>query len=169
MAERYKFSVTYEPATMRAAVRSYLFRALTVEHTWMSTAAISIVVIVIGFAVFARDFGFIAGLYGGLLMALLIFIVVIGWMHWRGMSAKLARMKEPRADFVLSDEALEVSTDSASSRFAWERIFQIWKFKQVWLLMLDINQFMTLPLAGVPPEALQFLDQKIQPRPFRAA
>ena len=169
MAERFKFSVVYEPATMRSAVRSYLFRALTVEHTWMSTAAVAVVVIAIGFLVFARDFGFLAGLYAGILTALLIFVAVIGWLHWRGMNAKLARMKEPRAVFVLGDEALEISTDYASSRFDWDKIWQIWKFKHVWLLMLDLNQFMTLPLADVPPEALQFLDAKIQTRPHRAA
>ena len=169
MAERFKFSVAYEPSTMRSAVRSYLFRALTIENTWGSTAAICVVVICVGFLVFARDFGFLTGLFAGLIAALVILVAAIGWLHWRGMKAKLARMKEPQAMFILSDEALEVATDYASSRLSWDTIWQIWKFKHVWLLMIDLNQFVTLPLDNAPAEALQFLDEKIQRRPIRAA
>jgi hypothetical protein len=63
----------------------------------------------------------------------------------------------------------EVATDMGSGRYRWEAIRQIWKFKQVWLLMFDLNRFVTLPLAGAPAEALQFLDEKVQPQPFKAA
>ena len=169
MAERFRFSVAYEPAAMKAAVRAYVFRAFTVDHNWVSTAAITAVVVCAGFLLFARDFGFVTGLFAGLVVALVILVVTVGWAHWRGMKAKLARMKEPHTVFVLSDEAVEVTTDQGSGRFAWETIHQIWKFKRVWLLMFDLNRFVTLPLADAPTEALRFLDEKVQPRPFRAA
>lgn len=169
MAERYRFSVAYEPATLKSAVRAYMLKALTVENNWMSTAAMFVVVVAAGFLLFAHDFGFMAGLFAGLVAALVTLIALAGWMHWRGMKAKVARMKEPRAEFILFDDEVEVKTDRGSGRFPFETIRQIWKFEQVWLLMMDLNRFVTLPLAEAPAEALQFLDQKIEPRPFKPA
>jgi hypothetical protein len=167
VAERYSFSVAYEPATMKLAVRAYIWRGLTYEHTWISTAAMTVLTIAIAFLVFAHDFDFMTGLFAGLVAALVVLIVLAGWLQWRSMQDKLARMKEPHAVFVLSDEAVEVKTDQGSGRFPWDAIRQIWKFKRVWLLMMDINRFVTLPLADAPAEALRFLDQKVRPRSFR--
>ena len=70
---------------------------------------------------------------------------------------------------IALDDAVEVKTDRGQGRLAWDEIRQIWKFRRVWLLMMDSNRFVTLPLADAPAEALQFLDKHIQPRPFQAA
>jgi len=70
---------------------------------------------------------------------------------------------------VILDDAVEVKTDRGSGRLPWATIQQIWKFKRVWLLMMDSNRFVTLPLAEAPVDALRFLDEKIQPRPLGAA
>ena len=104
-----------------------------------------------------------------LVVLVLVGLAVAGWLYWVGSQAKLARVSHPTADFVFSDEAVEMTTDQGAGRFAWGSVTQIWKFKRYWLLMIDINRFVTLPLAEAPPEALQFLDSKFEPRPFKAA
>jgi hypothetical protein len=163
VAERYVFSVRYEEAVLKAAVRKYVLRAAFLEHTWWSVLAISGVLgcALLLFAFHDRTFG--TGLFAGLIAAVALLFVFTGWAHWRGMRAKLRRMREPKATFRLSDDDVAIEVDSGSSRLPWTTIKAIWRFDRVWLLMLASNQFVTLPLQGAPPDALAFLDSKVAP------
>ena len=169
MAERFNFSVAYEPAALEAAVRAYMWKALSAENGWVPLAAVVVIVTGASFFMFAQDFGVAAGAIAALGAILAMALATVVWINWRAGKAKLAMMKEPRASFVLSDEAVEMKTDRGSGRFPWATIRQIWKFQHAWLLMMDRNRFLTLPLADAPVEALQFMDKQIQPRPLGAA
>jgi hypothetical protein len=169
VTERFNFSVAYEPAALETAVRAYMWKALRAENGWIPTAAVFVIVVAASFFLFAQDFGLAAGAIAALVAVLVMALATYGWINWRAGRAKLAMMKEPRAVFVLSDEAVEMKTDRGSGRFPWATIRQIWKFKHAWLLMMDRNRFLTLPLADAPAGALQFLDQKVQPQSLGAA
>ena len=82
------------------------------------------------------------------------------------MKKKIARMKDPRANFVLADSSIGVETDSGAVSYVWDRVRQVWKFERVWLLMFASNPFITVPLAGVPADALRFIETKVPPRPL---
>ena len=168
MAERYKFSVAYEPAILRSAVRAHIVRAMWAQQKLsLGIAGLAVAVAVVAPPVlngFDRD-----SLVTALGVVIVLAAAVAGWLYWMGSRAKLARVSDPQAVFVFSDDAVEMTTDQGSGRFAWASVRQVWKFKRYWLLMIDLNRFVTLPLAEAPPEALQFLDQKIEPRPFKAA
>ena len=169
MAERYRFSVAYEPATLHAAVRAYVWKTHMGGTHWVPTGVVFIFVVGLSYYLLANLYGVLAGVIAGAVAAVLIGLGVYSWMAARARDAKLALMKEPRAEFVILDDAVEVKTDRGSGRLPWATIQQIWKFKRVWLLMMDSNRFVTLPLAEAPAGALQFLDEKIQPRPLGAA
>jgi hypothetical protein len=102
---------------------------------------------------------------------LAVILCLASWLSVvsRARQAKLALMSEPRAEFVVLDDAVEVTTDRGAGRLPWKTIRQIWKFKGVWLLMMDRNRFVTLPLADAPAEALQFIDKQVQPQPLSGA
>jgi len=169
VAERYRFSVAYEPATLHAAVRAYVWKTHMGGTHWVPTGVVFIFVVGLSYYLLANLYGVLAGVIAGAVAAVLIGLGVYSWMAARARDAKLALMKEPRAEFVILDDAVEVKTDRGSGRLPWATIQQIWKFKRVWLLMMDSNRFVTLPLAEAPVDALRFLDEKIQPRPLGAA
>ena len=169
MAERYRFSVAYEPATLHAAVRAYVWKTHMGGAGWVPTGVVFVIVVGLSYYLVANEYNALAGVIAGVVAALLIALGVVSWMASRARDAKLALMKEPRAEFVILDDAVEVKTDRGSGQLPWATIQQIWKFKRVWLLMMDSNRFVTLPLAEAPAGALQFLDKKIQPRPLGAA
>ena len=157
------FSVHYDEAVMKTAVLKYVLRAAFLEHTWHSVLAIFGVMGCVLLLLVFHQFTFGAGLFAGLIAAIALLFLYAGWAHWRGMRAKLRRMKEPRATFRLSDEQISIEADTGSSRLPWDAIKDIWRFDRVWLLMLASNQFITLPLQGAPPDALAFLDSKVAP------
>lgn len=77
------------------------------------------------------------------------------------MRAKLNAMSERRATFRLTDIDLLIEADSGSVGIPWAKIVDVWPARGVWLLVLAPNQFVSLPLRGVPVEALDFLKSKI--------
>ncbi len=166
MAERYAFSVAYAPRTFASAARLHLWRSLT--SGWRRYACLAMVM-----SVFSLNLTVFTPVYGWP-VALLIAVVEIAapmafviWRAQRQMRANwIGRLKSPQARFVVSDDGVEVATDANSGRLRFDAVKQIWKFKRVWLLMLDKTRFVTLPLAGAPAEALQVLNEKVRPRPL---
>lgn len=169
MAERYKFSVAYEEATLQSAVRAFVWRSQMGGKGWVSPAVAFVIIVCASLILLGNEFNVAVGLIGAGVTAVMLVLATLWWMSSRARQAKLAMMKEPRAEFLILDDAVEVKTDLGSGRLPWRSIRQIWKFKRVWLLMMDSNRFVTLPLADAPAEALQFLDQKVQPRSLSAA
>jgi hypothetical protein len=169
VAERYRFSVAYEEATLQSAVRAFMWKSQMGGNRWIASAAAFAFIVGAGILLLTYEFGIGVGLIGGAVLAVILCLASWASVVSRARQAKLAMMSEPRAEFVILDDAVEVTTDRGSGRIAWRSIRQIWKFKRVWLLMMDSNRFVTLPLADAPSEALQFLDQKIQPRSLSAA
>ena len=93
-----------------------------------------VIVTGVSFFLFAQDFGVAAGAIAAVGAILAMALATVVWVNWRAGKAKLAMMTEPRAQFVLSDDAVEMKTDRGSGRFPWATIRQIWKFPQVWLV-----------------------------------
>ena len=166
MAGRYAFSVAYAPSTFASAARLHLWRYLTTGWRKFASAGVLAAAFGLNGLVFAPDYGWPVALLIGAadILAPLAFVL---WRTQRKMQASwIGRLKAPQARFVVGDEGVEVSTDACAGRLRWDAVKQIWKFKRVWLLMLDPNRFVTLPLAGAPAEALHLLTEKVRPRPL---
>jgi hypothetical protein len=162
LAERFAFSVAYTASIFASAARLHLWRSLTTGWRRFASLAMVASVLAINFIVFGP-------LRAVPLSALEIGLPLAGvvWRSQRAMRASwVGRLKNPQARFVVSDDSVEVSTDANSGRLRFDAVKQIWKFKRLWLLMLDPTRFVTLPLAGAPAEALQILNANIRPRPL---
>ncbi len=162
MAELYAFSVAYAPSTFASAARLHLWRSLTTGWRRFASLAMVASVEAINVLVFGPVYATpLSALEIGLPMALVV------WRSQRAMRASwVGRLNNLEARFVVSDDGVEVSTEAGSGRLRFEAVKQIWKFKRLWLLMLDPTRFVTLPLAGAPAEALQVLNAKVRPRPL---
>jgi len=166
MDDRFMFEIKYEEAVLKSAVRQYMFRAIILEHPWVIAIGFSGAIFWAIATIVDRDFTFVTGLFLGVMLAELAFLGFIGWSHWRGMREKLRTMTNPQAAVHLGDDDIAIEADTGSTRVKWTTIKDVWRLKKVWLLMLARNQFITLPLVGVPGDALAFITAKVARRPF---
>jgi hypothetical protein len=73
----------------------------------------------------------------------------------------LSAMGKPEAQLVLTEDSFAVSSGAGSSTIPWRRFTKIWKQPDFWMLFLDSGYPVTLPLAGVSPEVLELIEEKI--------
>ena len=45
----------------------------------------------------------------------------------------------------------------------WTTFTELWRLERCWLLFLEPNNFVTLPIDGVPQDALDFIEQRVAP------
>jgi hypothetical protein len=166
MGARFTFVITYDAGVMKSVGRKSLVRVLFVEDSWWSVLAIMGVISGVSLLLWG-DKDFVSGFFTGLVVAIVAaFAFVLLWFDYsvKAQVVELRLMKEPRATVSLFDDSFEMTSELGSWRFPWDTIHQIRKFDQAWILINAHHPFMTLPLAGIPADALQFLESKIQPR-----
>ena len=152
-------TVEYDDVAMKAALRAYVARAMLSGRGGLSIAAGVLVVAALTMRIALRDWTFVTGVLVGLVAAILAMVVAVYFAHWRGMRTKLARMTRREATFRLADEDIAIEADSGSTRMPWATFKDVWRF----VLMLAINQVVTLPLGGAPQGALDFISAKVVP------
>ena len=75
---------------------------------------------------------------------------------------KFREMESPVATFVADESTFTFSSDLGNATLKWSAVTEVWRFKVFWLLSLSKSQFITLPLADVPPEMQAYLLERIQ-------
>ena len=158
---RFVFLVEYEESLLKAAVRQFVWRSFFYKRPKPTAIAM-------GGAILCSAVLFALGEWtSGLVLLIcsvcsMFFIyALVWWWQLRSMRAKLNAMSERRATFRLTDIDLLIEADSGSVGIPWAKIVDVWPARGVWLLVLAPNQFVSLPLRGVPVEALDFLKSKI--------
>lgn len=96
-------------------------------------------------------------------VALFFTAMVYGaYFIWRKQSlAILNSMREPTAQWKLTDEKLCTESGAGKVELYWTAIKKIWRFKEVWLLFYANGAFSTLPTDGLDAEVLQFVENKV--------
>ena len=157
MTDRYVFSVIYEEPVMKAAVRTFVKRAFFGEREIKTWAAIAGVVIGCAMLFLWDEEALATGLFIGLFVTLFVLLVAAWRLHWRAMRMKLDNMNARRSTIRIGDEGVAIENDSGSGLMRWRSIKAVWPSEGAWLLILRSKQFIALPTAGAPPEALEFL------------
>jgi hypothetical protein len=63
--------------------------------------------------------------------------------------------------YELSEEFMKAKSALGSVELKWESFKGIWIFPEVWLLMIDKANYMTLPADQISNEIKEFLKRKI--------
>jgi hypothetical protein len=161
MTERYAFPVRYDEALMRAAVSSFVTRALFREAPLETFLPLGLLLLSCAGLYASGEQELALELFVALASILAIF-VFSGWrMHWRMMREKVEAMRGRFAMAHLRDDGILIDGPGPSALLAWPAIKAIGRFDGVWLLILATNHFVALPLAAAPKEALDFLDAHV--------
>jgi hypothetical protein len=158
MGDAHTFAVRYDEAALKSAVWAFLF------DRWGGFPTLAVFALVvaglIGFVAAGSD-GWFAGFVSALLLVSLAAGALTWMLYWRRAVTKLRRLKTPVSTFTLSDDRIAVANDAGSMTLAWSAIREILDCGPCWLLVLDGQQFVTLPIQEIDAEALAFLRGKV--------
>lgn len=163
-SDLYAFNVAYDEQILRRAVSGFVTGAVFRENALLTFLPLALILFACGALYYAGDGELGVELLIAVLVMLGIFLFA-GWrMHMRRLRAGLT--SGGRHPLVrLREEGLVIEARSAAPLIEWPRIREIRTFEDVWLLILATNHFIVLPVRGAPPEALSFLQQRVQASP----
>jgi hypothetical protein len=165
MNERFIFPLRYEENLVQASVRGFMIRALFRENAARTFTPLALIAFSCAMLFFSGDEELAIELLVALLVILAIF-VASGWrMHLRMLRERVKRMEGRWPMARLYDGGLSIDGPGQESLLEWPRIKAIWTVEGAWLLILDTNHFVPLPVAGAPKEALDFLRAHVAPAP----
>lgn len=148
--------VRYDEATVRAAVRAYVWRRFVVENRpmWITGAAMAALTV---YLAVEGDRSWLLGLFG-VVAALPALLLLTGWRaHFVNTVGKVRRMKTPEARFALDADGVKISAEDGDATIKWSAVSEIWERQDAWTVFLAPNQFFLLPTEGLSPETLDFV------------
>ena len=108
--------------------------------------------------------GFGAGAAVAGLAFLLAFIVALWRAHFVHTVGRFRSMDPPSARLVFGEHDLTVTSNLGSSTIIWSSFEELWELDDAWLLFLAPNQFMTLPMAGLPETVRDHVRARVVPK-----
>jgi hypothetical protein len=165
MTASLRFSARYAEDVLREGVRAFVWRRLVREQK-LTGAALLFVAIMLAWLVHRGDRSWAVGFMASALLVVLVMVVAVWRVHQAHALDQLRRMGEPAiAEFSLDDTGMTVESRIGASTVPWSGITEIWALPRSWLLFAGRHQFMTLPLDGVPAEALAMIAERTGLKP----
>ena len=128
---------------------------------WLATIGLLLTSAVLGWAS-GRRFGAGAAVAG--LTFLLAFVATIWRAHFVNTVGRFRSMDPPSARVVFGDHNLTVASNLGISTVPWSSFKELWDLDDAWLLFLTPNQFMSLPMAGLPETVRNHIRARVTPK-----
>jgi hypothetical protein len=153
-----QFTIHYDEAVLRRAVDTFFRRRFVQGMGFPGLAAFALCCAIVLTLLLRGDRSWLVGVMGAVLVVFVGGFLALWGMHRAQMSRKLAAIHSRQAEVVLDAETITVRAESGSTSLPWNGFTEVWKLPDCWLLFLAPNSHITLPLRGVPQEALDFID-----------
>jgi hypothetical protein len=161
MSERYVFPLRYDERELKRAVDAFVWRALFKEsaaRTLVPLGLIGLSLVMLGLSG--------EGQIASLLLALSVFVLFVffsgGWRRLRrDMREKIAAAQGKFCFARLLDEGIVIEAGGPAPLLEWRAIKAVWPTGPTLLLIVATNNFVALPTAGAPKEALEFLQAQV--------
>jgi uncharacterized membrane protein YqjE len=153
-----QFTIHYDEAVLRRAVDTFFRRRFVQGMGLLGLAAFALCTAVVVTLLVRGDRSWFVGVMGAVLVLFVGGFLALWRMHRAQMSRKLEAIPSRRAEVALDAETITVRAESGSTSLPWSSFSEVWKLPDCWLLFLAPNSHITLPLRGVPQEALDFID-----------
>ena len=153
-----QFTIHYDEPVLRRAVDTFFRRRFVQGMGLPGLAAFVLCAVIVVGLLLRGDRSWFTGVMSAVLIIFVAGFLALWRMHRSQMIQKLAAIPSRQAEVVLDGEAITVSAESGSTSLPWKGFTEVWKLPDCWLLFLAPNSHITLPLRGVPQEALAFID-----------
>lgn len=143
-----KATFTYNESLIRRAV--FEFWGRTTGHFYvplfLGLTAYFVVLL------YECDFSWQTGVVGtvlffGYTMAAMLYVV-----HYRNTMGKFRTLRDATVTFYADSDGFSFESSVGKTTLHWASIKEVWKFKEVWLMLFSKSQFSTLPVADLSPE-----------------
>jgi len=152
----YQFTIQFTEEHIKYACRKFFVR-------FVGVAFPVVCLLLAAFAVLRMAFGEMDWL-AGICLAVAVLglgIVVAAYVQRRAYSLSHFRKTGNSVSYELSEEFMKAKSALGSVELKWESFKGIWIFPEVWLLMIDKANYMTLPADQISNEIKEFLKRKI--------
>jgi len=146
-------ALEYTEPLLRAVVRAWWRRTIGVGYF----VALAFLAGPLGFLWWSGDRTWLVGALGAALAFGTIFAAALYIVQLRGTIARFRAMGAPVATLALGDASFTMRSGAGSATVQWSAVTEVWRFPAFWLLVFSKSQFVTLPLAGIPPDAQAFI------------
>ena len=153
---QWTISVELTEAEFKRALNRFWFRAYRIQ-TWakpiLLTAALAC-----SFA--TSEVLWIALLWAALGLSILQYSAA--YLRYRRRNLRAFRERETRADtYRFSNDGVAITTELSSTQLKWRAFNHLWRYSDVWLLVIRKAQFHILPTRDLPDELWTFIRRRI--------
>ncbi|MEO7875163.1 MAG: YcxB family protein [Dokdonella sp.] len=148
----------YNKPLVLQAVRGFWWRVVG----WRFLGALALVAVGLIVSLCNGDTSWVVGVLGSVLVFAIAFVVALYVVHYRNALYKLNALGSKPATLEASETSLSLSSAAGTATLPWAAVSDVWQFKTCWLLVLSKSQFVTLPLASLPPELAQFVLARVR-------
>jgi hypothetical protein len=153
----HKTTLNYTESLLRQAVYAFWRRTVGIGLF----VALSLLACSLAWMLWQGDRSWVVGAVGVFLFFGFGFAVFVYVVHLRNTLAKFRAMGAPSAVLELGEASFAVSSGLGSSTLAWSAVTEVWCYPSFWLLLFSKAQFVTLPLASVPPEMQAYILSRV--------
>jgi hypothetical protein len=163
MGPPYRFEARYDEAIVRQA--AWQFTRIRLGGRWWVWCLVLVVSAVhVALTIRAENWTFVSAVLAALWI-ILIGMVLAGWLLRRQAGLrKLNALDDMRASFAFDEAGLTTTSRLGSTHLVWGALEHVWVYDRFWLVTTAANVYFTLPIDGVPPEALDFARSKLSGR-----
>lgn len=165
MPREFRFKVLYNEAMLKEGIKAVLRRRAREmgRMFWMVYALLSCLT---AYFLWSGDRSWVVGILLSVIVLVPLVLFFLMRTYFQQTMGRFARMRRPEGFFALREDELSVSSDVGQSRFGWSHVIYVWEWSEAWIFFLAPGNFFFLPLAGVPPEALAFIREKVTVEPI---
>jgi hypothetical protein len=153
----HKTTLYYTESLLRQAVYAFWRRTVGIGFF----VALSLLACSLAWMLWQGDRSWAAGAVGAFLFFGFGFTALVYVVHLRNTLGKFRGMGAPSAVLELGEASFVVSSGLGSSTLAWSAVTEVWCYPSFWLLLFSKAQFVTLPLASVPPEMQAYILRRV--------
>ena len=154
----FQTTLKYDESLLRKAVLSFWWRAIGFKYTF----ALGLLTFSLGYCLYLGDRSWFVGALAAVLFVGVAFAIAIYTNHFNNAQAKLKAMGLPQASFSATETSIIFESGAGSSTLPWASVTEVWQFNEYWLLLFSKSQFVTLPLADLPPDFRSFILSRVQ-------
>lgn len=151
-------TLTFPEPLVRRAVFGYWRRTVGLGFA----IALLILLLGLGRLVYSGDRSWLVGVLASAVMLGIGFPIALFVVHYRNSIQKFRAMGEPSALLVATESTLSITSGAGVASVPWSSVVEVWRFPDFWLLLFSRSQFVTLPLADVPPSVQTFILDRVR-------
>ena len=149
----YQATLVYSNALLHRSVRAFWWRATG----WQMRLGVTVLGALFAATWLSGDRTWVVGALGASVVVSVGVLVMVYVAHRGNGLAKLRDMGAPTATLTVDDAGMRFVSGAGDSRLPWSMVQELWQFDGFWLLLFSKAQYVTLPLADLPPAMRDFV------------